>query len=517
MFYDENNPVISKNIPKTIINNKNDLKKWIVTVKQMIKCGFCNIEFSKKQTLSNHIKRLHTSEDEKVYYKCEFEDCEYKTVVLGYLTKHVKVHISIKECKCELCGKELRNERCLQDHKINKHEIGVIWTHCDVKDCTYKCKQTARIKDHMKYSHSENGLETFKCPQKECEFETNYEGNIKQHLSSMHDIDVKWHKCEIKDCEYECKDLSALASHKKNKHEIGVKYKYCDQKDCTYKSKTGGHLKSHKAAKHGIGAVYIECQQDDCSYKTTDKGNFKKHLADIHNIDVKWHKCNQGDCTEQFKQNSNLKSHKENVHDMGNNKCGFCVGNRYSSVTYDDEQGKHKICRACYNKVTGKNSRSEKQMSDYLDEKFGIEYLLKTDKTIKGNACTNYRPDKLYASPGLVVHIECDEHQHTRSNSKYECDEKRISDIYDEFPGNKHIVIRWNPDKYEIEGKMMNRRDRLTFLSEVIKKVQVNFQKLPHIFIVYMFYDENNPVISKNIPKTIINNKNDLKKWDINN
>ena len=98
--------------------------------------------------------------------------------------------------------------------------------------------------------------------------------------------------------------------------------------------------------------------------------------------------------------------------------------------------------------MTGKDSRVEKTWSEYLDKHFGTEFLLSSDRTVQGDACQLYRPDKYYADPNLVIHKECDEHQHIRGNS-YKCDERRLSDIYDENPGKKHIITRWNPDNYK--------------------------------------------------------------------
>ena len=60
------------------------------------------------------------------------------------------------------------------------------------------------------------------------------------------------------------------------------------------------------------------------------------------------------------------------VHDIGEYKCPFCFNHRNSKIEYKDKQGlKHKICRQCYKKVTGKSSRIEQVWSDYIDEHLG--------------------------------------------------------------------------------------------------------------------------------------------------
>lgn len=116
--------------------------------------------------------------------------------------------------------------------------------------------------------------------------------------------------------------------------------------------------------------------------------------------------------------------------------------------------------------------------------------------------CQLYRPDKLYTSSDLILHIECDEHQHKRTNGNYTCDEKRISECYDEFIGKKYVVIRWNPDHYKA-NKKLNRKERLKVLKNTIKKILDNPPE-EMIYIYYLFYDEDNERLSKNIKYELV-------------
>jgi hypothetical protein len=49
----------------------------------------------------------------------------------------------------------------------------------------------------------------------------------------------------------------------------------------------------------------------------------------------------------------------------------------------------------------------------------------------------------------MVEDDECDEHQH--NDSSYSCEEKRISEMYDDpsISGKKLVVICWNPHAYK--------------------------------------------------------------------
>ena len=120
----------------------------------------------------------------------------------------------------------------------------------------------------------------------------------------------------------------------------------------------------------------------------------------------------------------------------------------------------------------------------------------------------------MYADPRTVVHIECDERQHRFNNGSYHCDEKRISDIYNEFPGKRYIVIRWNPDGYKpLSGqRKLNFKERLHELKQVFDMI-MSGQWSPKSLIhcIFMFYDSDSDRITQNIPHTLIGRASDLK------
>jgi hypothetical protein len=143
-------------------------------------------------------------------------------------------------------------------------------------------------------------------------------------------------------------------------------------------------------------------------------------------------------------------------------------------------------------------------MSDYLDKHFGMEYLHCSDRVIRGAACTKYRPDKLYTSPNVVLQVECDEHQHR--GQPYSCEQRRISEIFEEFGGKKLIVIRWNPNNYKRMNKLprVTRQDRLRRLVEAMMGCLVDWAVRPMISIVYMYYDQDNSNIARDLPTEFI-------------
>ena len=226
---------------------------------------------------------------------------------------------------------------------------------------------------------------------------------------------------------------------------------------------------------------------------------------------VKWHPCTVEGCGYESKQLGNLKSHLAYVHDIGKHTCDYCIKNRNSSIEFIDKNiGKVHICRECFNKQTGKNSRIELEWSDYLDKELGTEFLISSDKSLRSlGGCSLKRPDKLYASPELVELHECDENQHNYSMSEYSCEEQRITELYDDpsFIGKNMVVFRWNPHTYIYPPgiEKMNKIERLKLYVKLTKHVRFTQSKeQPKIFIYYMFYDKDNPKITKNIPHKLI-------------
>ena len=217
------------------------------------------------------------------------------------------------------------------------------------------------------------------------------------------------------------------------------------------------------------------------------------------------HRCNL--CQYKCKQAGTLKQHKATAHDIGDHECGYCCRNRNSRNAHEDmNSGTVHICRECYHKATGKRSRIEKEWSDYLDEHFGTEHLLGSDRSMRGmGGCQLYRPDKLYASPGLVLICECDEKQHLYSAGDYTCDERRISDLFDEFGGSQVVVVRWNPDSYAVaQGvRRATKRERMQRMLEVMQQVLVSPPQ-EMLKIYYLYFDFDNPRLSQHIPHTMV-------------
>ena len=214
-------------------------------------------------------------------------------------------------------------------------------------------------------------------------------------------------------------------------------------------------------------------------------------------------------CPYKSTQSGTLKSHKGQVHGIGNEQCTFCWDDCYRPRSWIDEATKDEVkcCRTCYKKKTGKDIRVEQEWSDYLDEHFHQEFRLCSDNQV--NSCNRSRPDGLWASDDLVLHWELDEHQH--SGKSYSCEEKRISELYDQFPGKQYIVVRVNPHAYtHPAGKAKPEWEERKELTLKVMKACLTKKWDTKIHVVYMFYSETNGNITQRISKTMLYDAEDV-------
>ena len=166
-------------------------------------------------------------------------------------------------------------------------------------------------------------------------------------------------------------------------------------------------------------------------------------------------------------------------------------------------------CRDCFMKVTGKDIRIEHEWSLYLDEHFFPEWRVCTDSRVGGESCSRYRPDGLWASPKIVLQWELDEKQHR--GTSYDCDERRISELYDEFPGKQYVVVRVNPHGYKAPPgtKKPSQEERKALMLRVMHACLEKEWETP-IHVVYMFYSADNANITRNIGKSLLFDANDV-------
>lgn len=501
-----------------------------------LKCKYCDFVEYDKVKYENHVEchikgkiypcLCQITPDKCGIIKTSKEMQKHKVKVHGIIvlkkkggTKEKKFICDISEGKCATEPYKCTSNADLKRHKKFKHNIGVTWFICDQcpKDSAYKGKTKRNLEVHIAGVHgTEKKYTCDLCPKDEA-VSSFYESSINKHKREVHGIGLEMFHCEHCETETQFKRKSHLEKHIKEVHGIGeIKMYTCKHCKDEIQFKRKSHLQQHIIQVHNIGGENLVC--DICNkYTCKTKYHLTRHKAFEHNINAKKFVC---DICNQFiaKEKYNLKSHKEFIHDIGEFKCDFCIGNRNSHIPYKDSAGNHHICKKCYKKATGKESRIELIASDYLDEHFGTEFLLGSDKSLKSmGGSLRYRPDKLYASDDFVLIIEIDENQHKYANGTYDCEEKRISDIYDEFAGKTLACIRWNPHTYKPPDgeKKALRAERLKMLLKLAQTLKKNPPR-DKMSNFYMYYDADSPRLSRKIPKTLVYKEDQIDKLNIN-
>ena len=502
---------------------KKQYEKGYKTINENPYCETCGEEqriLKKKQTYSKSLKKNNDNIN-KILEKVKFEDIiEINNVPIkdvNYDDIFQKHKMLIKCFNCKKKNRLILIER--------------LFTH-DYYGCV-SCSRSANkkiqeinpvvLKNIVKIDNSKL---IFKCDIDNCceTFET--ERGLNTHKAIKHKIRVEY-KCELCNDGKIWKNKTALKEHQQYVHNINPNEficEYCKENDIDKIFKSKRALIKHQECVHKINNKEFICQICvDNNIKTkpfTRKYILEQHMAFMHGINAKeisCELCKENGIITTFLRKGELNKHMERVHDIGKYTCDFCFSDRNSCIDYQDNIGSHKICRACYKKVTGKNSRIELIWSDYIDEKITKNYLSSTDKSLKSlDGCQMFRPDKLYIGLDFIQLLECDEHQHKAKNGSYDCEEKRITDIYtdeDGICGKDLVVIRWNPHGYECPDgyKKKNRDERLDMMVKIIN-ITRKIKRKDKIHIYYMFYDDDNPKLSKNIPYTLIYDENDLEK-----
>ena len=385
---------------------------------------------------------------------------------------------------CSECNESFEDELSSEKHLYKKHQIGDgKFYKCEL--CSYKTGNTSHLKSHKTYIHNINVV-WYSCS--ECEYKAKNNSGLKIHKARIHNINVIWHKCS--ECDSKFKSKGELKNHKARIHNINVIWHKCSE--CDSKFKSTSDLKRHKVFVHDIDVIWYKCPECDSRFKSNSK--LKRHKTFAHNIDVIWHNCTE--CDSKFKSGSHLKRHLENVHDQGNRTCELLQCKCFKLYSYRDPNKDKaiKVCRKCYKKATGFRCRPEEQMVKHLQSIPNISpYIVLKDRIIAHDSCdTKRRPDILISSGDIHIIVECDEKQH--KSYLPSCESGRMDEIIDELKTGQIVFIRWNPDYYKAKEKD-NRKQRLVKLSNLILQITSGKKELPHISVLYMYYDKDNEVI----------------------
>ena len=247
---------------------------------------------------------------------------------------------------------------------------------------------------------------------------------------------------------------------------IDLKNKRCKEDGCCKQPNFGNEgEKAQYCGKHKkSGMIDLKnkrCKEDGCSKQPTfgnegEKpqycGNHKKPGM----IDLTHKRCKEDGCStrpnfgnEGGKAQYCVTHKKPGMIDVHNKQCKTPMCDVQANRKYDG------YCCRCYiytypdAKLSRNYKTKEQSVVDYIQEIFpNLEWV--HDRIISGG-CSRRRPDVLLEFEDKVLIIEIDEDQH----SGYNCENKRLMEISQDLGHRPCIFIRFNPDKYIKNNKVI--------------------------------------------------------------
>ncbi len=153
-----------------------------------------------------------------------------------------------------------------------------------------------------------------------------------------------------------------------------------------------------------------------------------------------------------------------------NPKCA-CIDCK--SILVDKRSNNYPFCQACFCNRYPDHEKSTlyKIKERYLRDELRVRFPDKNinmifDKAIDGG-CSKKRPDVLIDLLLYSIIIECDENQH----KNYECENKRMMQLFEDLGERPLIMIRFNPDSYtENNKKVKGCFNALTKIEDIHKR-----------------------------------------------
>jgi hypothetical protein len=286
-------------------------------------------------------------------------------------------------------------------------------------------------------------------------------------------VDLRSRKCKYENCNKQAsfntpgKKSGIFCTQHKTEFMVDVRSKICDHEDCR-KHVCYGYVGNSvtRCAEHKLQGMYRRPKR----------------------------KCEK--CCETATYGIKSPEHCEE-HKVDKEICLLvreCSGCHRKELILDDTGLCILYCKPTkiYNEVKREKVKETKVLA-YLDNHLDVDDVkYEDDKIIDGGACNKKRPDRVYDCGTHFVIVEVDENQHKGYTKENNCELVRMHQIYESL-GMHCVFLRFNPDKFKVDGKLvkkMNMSERLDLLTKWVKKCietppTSEFERVKYKFLYY--------------------------------
>ncbi|VEN39096.1 unnamed protein product [Callosobruchus maculatus] len=246
-------------------------------------CLHCKATFKSKQTMDDHIIRIHPEFLESVTSKVhECKVCAFKTTnkrqFENHLLKHPETNSSLKMSTCSHCNAEFKSKRGLDNHTLNSHPEFIDSVTSKIHECQI-CKFKTTVKCNLDTHMLEHSGEKYGCIHCNAAFKSKRarDGHVaKKHPKYIASVASKIHECGL--CNYKTTHKSHFDNHMvKHSGQANHTCMHCNSV-FKYKQLMDLHiLKEHPKFTASVASKIHECKS--CNYKTTHKSHLNMHMV----------------------------------------------------------------------------------------------------------------------------------------------------------------------------------------------------------------------------------------------
>ncbi|XP_031619231.1 zinc finger protein 91 [Contarinia nasturtii] len=242
------------------------LHKWNICNDSKMPCPMCNRTFG-KNSLRMHL-RMHTNER---IFKCD--QCDMKFTRKANLKEHIqRIHLKMKKSKPNKPSSTAAANRLKQKSSSSPYSNEQQLFGCSI--CEKRFRKKSLLEQHMHCHREMITVRSFKCPEQNCLFSGRSAAELRVHKSTH--SNEKNYCCTVENCDYRTKTNALLNRHIKSQHQTDVIQLLCPH--CDFRTKISSHLKRH--IRTHTGEKPYQCPH--CDYVSNNPENLRKHVINTN-------------------------------------------------------------------------------------------------------------------------------------------------------------------------------------------------------------------------------------------